>query len=498
MQYLLPLIPALALALPPQLPEQSPQAAAPVILNVIALDSKNQSVTDLTAADLRVLDNGKPQTIAAFRRRDLRPSPSAPLGPRQYSNRSVNTIPHATLILFDQLNMQFADRGYVSNAITHALEQFESGDNLYLYLITVKGELYPVHALPGSEGDTAAKDGAWTHNIQTTLSAALRVTLGQRPVELDIDSRVRSTFATLSVVASRLAGIPGRKTIVWLTHGVPISLSPARTLTGDWVDYTPYVRRLSNTLDRADVSIYAVQQSPPGSLSPTAGDIGRSQNAPDPAFTGLGSEETLTEFANLTGGRAFLNNDVAGAIKQAMNDVKQSYLLSYVPPPDNWDGKYHKIRLSCTRKGVKLQARQGYFAFAGQEASAKQAEDAIASAVTSPFDAGEIGLRATAAALPGEHPLLRIAARVDLADVQLTAAGDTYTGQLEPRFILYLDDGTIKQSIPTTLNLHLTAAALREGYEVAENFDVNPHLQKIRVIVFDPASSALGSLTIKP
>jgi len=80
MQYLLPLIPALALALPPQLPEQSPQAAAPVILNVIALDSKNQSVTDLTADDLRVLDNGKPQTIAAFRRRDLRPSPSAPLG----------------------------------------------------------------------------------------------------------------------------------------------------------------------------------------------------------------------------------------------------------------------------------------------------------------------------------------------------------------------------------------------------------------------------------
>jgi hypothetical protein len=144
----------------------------------------------------------------------------------------VNTVPHATLILFDQLNMQFSDRGYVSNAITHALEQFESGDNLYLYLITVNGELYPVHALPGSEGDTAAKDGAWTHNIQTTLSAALRATLGQRPIELDIDSRVRSTFATLSVVASRLAGIPGRKTIVWLTHGVPISLSPARTLNG--------------------------------------------------------------------------------------------------------------------------------------------------------------------------------------------------------------------------------------------------------------------------
>ena len=208
---------------------------------------------------------------------------------------------------------------------------------LPIYLITTNGSLYPVHGLPGSEGETAEKDDLWTRNIQATLTEAMKVTLAHRPTDLavDIDARIRTTFATLSVVAARLAAVPGRKNIVWLTHGIPISLSPDRTMDGTTVDYTPYVRQLSNTLDRADVSIYAVQQSPPGSsANPDAGtsraaNSGRGAAGDDPtAFNGLGSEQTLDDFARLTGGRAYQNNDIEGAIKQAINDAKQSYLIS--------------------------------------------------------------------------------------------------------------------------------------------------------------------------
>jgi VWFA-related protein len=508
MRPLLFLIPAMVFALPPQRPEQPPPPAALVNLNVVALDAKGQSVMDLTAAEFRVLDNGKAQTIATFRRRDSAPAPSLPLGPRQYSNRSGATIPHATVILFDQLNTQFADRGYVFNQLVHSLQPFESSDNLYLYLITTNGSLYPVHGLPGSEGDAPQKeDGAWTRDIQARLNEAVRVNLAHRPTDLsvDIDARVRTTFATLSMVAARLAGVPGRKNIVWLTHGVPISLTPARTLDGSWIDYMPYVRQLSNTLDRADVSIYAVQQSPPGSLG-TALDASRSatsggRGVEDPtAFAGMGSEETLGDFAHLTGGRAYENNDIAGAIKQAINDAKQSYLLSYQPPPENWDGKYHKIRITCTRKGVRLQTREGYFAFAEQAATAKQEQDAIDAAMLSPFDATEIGLRGTATPLPAGPPALHLAMRIDLADVQLTQNGDVYTGQLATRFIEYQDDGAMAQSKPASMNLRLTReqrdAAMKEGVPVAQDLLVSPHVQKIRFIVFDNGSTAIGSLTL--
>lgn len=507
MRLVILLIPAIAFALPPQRPEQTPPPAAQVNLNIVALDAKGQSVTDLTSADLRLWDDGKPQVIGSFRPRESYPTASVGFLPRQYSNRS-GAISHATVILFDLMNMHFEDRGYVFNQLLHSLQQFEADDNLYLYLITANGTLYPVHSLPGSEGAAAEDVGPWTRDIQAKLTEAMKVTLARRPVDLafNIDARVRTTFATLSMVAARLAAVPGRKNIVWLTHGVPISLSPAKTLNGDWVDYTPYVRQLSNTLDRADVSIYTVQMSPPGfddngssDVAPAAAAPGRGSIGNDP-MAGMGSEQTLDEFAKLTGGRAYMNNNIAGAIKQAVNDVKRSYLLSYAPPPENWDGKYHKIRITSTRKGVRLQARQGYFAFADQAASAKQAADSIDAAIQSPFDAAEIGLRATSTPLTTDPPGLHLEVRIDLAGVQLTQAGDTFAGQLATRFVEYQDDGAIRQSKPESLSLHFTReqrdAALKEGYALTEDLAVPAHVEKIRVIVFDAASTAIGSLTL--
>ncbi len=516
MRSFLLLIPTIALALPPQRPQQAPPPQAVVNLNVIALDSKGQSVMDLQADDLRVQDNGKPQKISSFRRRQSHLATPAALGPREYANRAGNVIPHATVILFDQLNTQFADRGYVSNQLVNVLQKFESPDNLYLYLITTNGSLYPVHGLPGNEED-AAKDSSWTRDIQAKLSEALRITLAHRPTDLviDIDARVRATFETLSMVAARLAAVPGRKTIVWLTHGVPISLSPARTGLADWIDYTPYVEQLSQTLDHADVSIYAVQQSPPGTDTSGQADSGRMSSANPtgrggmsspsdpgavPGVTGLGSEQTLDEFARLTGGRAWENNDIGGAIKQAVTDAKQSYLVSYTPPPENWDGKYHKIRITCARKGVKLQARQGYYAFAEQATSGKQEDAAVQAAIQSPFDAAEIGLRATATPQPGPSPAVRLAVRIDLNGVQLTQDGDAFNGELTARFVEYQNDGAIRQTKPMALKLHFTGpehqAALKDGFPMDEGLALAPNVEKLRLIVFDTASSAIGSLTI--
>jgi hypothetical protein len=324
---------------------------------------------------------------------------------------------------------------------------------------------------------------------------------------------VRATFQTLSMVAARLAAVPGRKTIVWLTHGVPISLSPARTGLADWIDYTPYVEQLSQTLDHADVSIYAVQQSPPGTASSGQADEGRmssaspagrgGMSASDPgaatSVTGLGSEQTLDEFARLTGGRSWENNDIGGAIKQAITDAKQSYLISYTPPPENWDGKYHKIRVTCARKGVKLQTRQGYYAFA-EQATAKQEDAAVQAAILSPFDAAEIGLRATATPQPGDSPAVRLAVLIDLNGVQLTQDGDAFTGELTARFVEYQNDGAIRQTKPVALKLHFTGpehqAALKDGFAMDEGLALAANVEKIRLIVFDTASSAIGSLTV--
>ena len=55
----------------------------------------------------------------------------------------------------------------------------------------------------------------------------------------------------------------------------------------------------------------------------------------------------------------YQGSDVERAIGQALGDVRGRYQVGYEGAAD---GKYHKLRVACTRKGVKVDAAKGYFA----------------------------------------------------------------------------------------------------------------------------------------
>ncbi len=81
-----------------------------------------------------------------------------------------------------------------------------------------------------------------------------------------------------------------------------------------------------------------------------------------PAGSGIGSVATLNELAELTGGRSDAGKDIGAALRQAINDMRTSYQIGYCRPA-NWDDKFHKLLVTCTRKGVRIQSKTGYFAW---------------------------------------------------------------------------------------------------------------------------------------
>jgi VWFA-related protein len=371
-----------------------PQEEARMVdLNVVALDSHGAPVTDLTRDDFRITDAGKPQTIDFFRHRDSAAKPVPRLAPGEYSNRSAENVPRATLILFDMLNQKFGTRGTTTNNLIHDLQSVESGDYVYLYILTVNGRLFPVHGLPGAEGEVSPPGGEpWTRHIKEMMDRALKDVLQVRDpgVVQDIEWRAQMTFRALDALGADLSRIPGRKSIVWLSDGVPIELGPRRSETGDWVDFTPLLHQMTEIMDRSNVSIYAVRTimigsadniNAPDSSDSIAGTRGmaRGSAASPTMYDGTQSLATLDTFANLTGGRPDAGKDIGAAVRQAVSDVRTSYQIGYYPPAANWDDKFHKLRITCTRKGVRIQAKTGYYAW--REQPGAQSTQAVRSAV---------------------------------------------------------------------------------------------------------------------
>jgi len=291
----------------------------------------------------------------------------------------------------------------------------------------------------------------------------------------------------MSSMAVELSRVPGRKNLVWVTDGVPIELGPNRSDTGDFVDFTPLLRQMSESLDRSGVAIYPVRQVM----------LGSPDNVNGANHSGIGSIDTLDQFAELTGGRPDAGKDIGAALRQALVDMRTNYQIGYYPPVKNWDNKFHKLRVTTTRKGVKLQAKGAYYAW--QEPAGARAEQAFNTAMQTEYDAAEIGIRGHLSPRSGGNAV-HLDARIDARDIVLVQQGDRYSGQLRLALVGYVTGGQPQGGPTVPLDLHYTAAerdqALRDGIPFSQGITFPGPVNALRLMVFDRGSNTIGALTL--
>jgi hypothetical protein len=74
----------------------------------------------------------------------------------------------------------------------------------------------------------------------------------------------------------------------------------------------------------------------------------------------------LGQLTDQTGGMLIRNtNDLAGGFRRVDQDMRNYYMLSYVPKNDSFDGKFRTISVKVNRPGVEVAARKGYYAVRG-------------------------------------------------------------------------------------------------------------------------------------
>jgi len=78
----------------------------------------------------------------------------------------------------------------------------------------------------------------------------------------------------------------------------------------------------------------------------------------DDRFTG---QYSLRRFSVVTGGKYYSNiGDYRKNLDEVQNLTGTYYVLGY-PVSEQWDGKFHELKVSVTRKGCEVRAQAGYF-----------------------------------------------------------------------------------------------------------------------------------------
>jgi VWFA-related protein len=447
-----------------------------VQLNVVAVDAHGSPITDLKSDDFQVSDSGKPQHIVFFHH-ELPNTRTVALGPREYSNRSSASVAPATAILFDLLNSNLADRGLSTREIVRGLQHVEVADHVYLYLLTKDGKLLPVRGVPPAS-ELGVPAGAWTQQISGALETALKTATQVKAQDLRITSGyIMATYSALGAVAAQMTILPGPKNIVWITQGVPISV---RGEDHAYVEFTPKIRQFSAELCRANIIV-----------NPVKTVVGEQ----------LLERQTLELFADLTGGRAYLSNEVETAITQVTQNARATYRIGYYLAPQDWDGKFHKVKVTSTRNDAHIQAVQGYNADPSPDQQNREEAAAVTQARATPFDIPDIGLRATVVPATAASAS-RIAVRVEAADLALQQEQDRNRGRLAMVVTRFYSDGRQPETEGFTMDLDLTGkqfeTAKADGISLGSNLLVKDKVEKIQLIVVDRTSKAVGSLTAFP
>ena len=455
-----------------------------VMLNVAAEDARGQPVRDLEPGELAVSDAGKAEKIVLFRETNERTAEAGePLGPGEFSNRATAAPPRVTVVLLDLLNAGQGEESYAGGQLLEALKKLGPAEYLYVYVLTLKGVL-PIAPLPdpGDEPDSRGR-APTVAEIGQRLNSVLKTELATRDY-LFAEERVKATVAGLETLAAPVGAVAGRKNLVWLTHGVPIQVDPGQTEAGMYgYDYTPMMRQMSAVLDAQGISMYPVRLS-----GPAVG--GRMYQMDD---------ETLQEMAAMTGGRAFPGPDVVGAIRKALQDARSSYVIGYIPAPQSWDGKLHKIKLKCSRKGVKLVAMTEYIAYPPEQTEEAMEDTVLRSAILSPFDATGIGVKVKVSAGANKADAV-LEVKVRAEDVTMLPAGDGWLSELSVNVFEFAPDGGWKRVAEVRMDSDLTGPQKEDamknvlGKRVAVGMD--PGVRRLRVVVYDEVSGAAGSVTL--
>ncbi|MDP9113667.1 MAG: VWA domain-containing protein [Acidobacteriota bacterium] len=506
-----------------------------VEITVVVRD-KRGAVADLSKSNFEILDKGKPRKIATFsvtRANDR--VPRAPLPPNTFSNRldrQRDSAVTATVLLMDGLNTAFKDQAAARQQLLTLLKSLDPASPIAIYALGNNLRIVhdftedPARLTRALQNNRSTPSALLADSQSATDSARVATppatSLGARSDPLllmdqvfeplrsyALDRRVAITVAAMNAIANRMAGVPGRKNLIWVSGAFPLTFGFDRSgLTGS-IEHGSYLGLMNDAaaaIDHANVAVYPVD--PRGLIGPNPARISRASgstlNLPPPD-SGTGAREiaTMELLADWTGGRAFYNtNDLSGAVKQAMEDAEVIYSLGFYPEEKDLDGSYHEVKIKVDRKGAAAHYRKGYFATPLPAITSQTASPALRDALLSPVDATAVGLTASLTPDASQAGRMVLALVLDLPNLSLAANSDHWNDVVHFAIAQEGANGAILDTFQNAVKIDVTdqnrEQLLHDGVVLKLGITPAAGLSQIRIAVMDQATGNVGSLRFLP
>jgi VWFA-related protein len=491
-----------------------------VQVGVVVRDAKGKAVTGLKKEDFEILDNGKPQPIAVFYGLEIgseaaapiasaaaAPVPAAPSAPAASPGTFTNQLaekPSArggySIILLDWSNTGPRNSMRAREQARQAVERLDPAEKIGLYSLD-HGEIKVVNEVGSSKAAVLKSlktmvglpspcyqdqmDGLDNAKAEDSISACAGPPNPRELVVSYVKQRSQATVGIFEGIAAHLSGLPGRKSLIWISAGFPryVEVGARRSdiLGDEAIDRT--VRKLNN----ADVALYPVDAR--------GVTVESTYNNPN-NFTW----SAMDEFAKRTGGKVFSSdNGLDVGIQAAVEDGQANYMLAYYAPQDDSQAGFHKLTVRALRPGVNLRYKEGYFVDAPGKTGEKDRKDAVAEALTALVDATSIPLEIKATR-QNNSVKLRVSLQPDT--LALKQKGDRWQGTVEFVTRFAKEDGSesappVSRRIELNLTRKTYETAERSGLVLLRTLELPAGAVKLRVLVWTDPSGEIGTLTIR-
>jgi VWFA-related protein len=441
-------------------------------VEVVVTDSKGNRVHGLTKNDFEIFEDGIPQPISNFYAvtggrvllsDGAEVSLSGEPAPAAKPAEVPDSLKAKYVIFIDNLNIEPLHRNRMFQALFDFLRK-TIGPNAEGMVVThnrsVKvrqGFTSDAEVLIGSLEDVEKESGGMASTVSSRADAIKMIndapnedaaTTIARQYTMALDNDLRTTVENLKQTISSLAGLPGRKILIYMSDGLPQTVgqefyeliqrkfhSPSAMTESLEFDRTESYAGIIREANAQGVTIYAIDSAGLQVQEGVSAENETLQDRPSTFLLQRNMQQPLQLLAQETGGIAAINtNNPTRELSEVAQDFSDFYSLGYRSSRGGSD-RAHRLEVKIKKKGLRVRYRSGYV----DKTIETQTAEAVTAALFYPRTDNPLNI-ALAVGDPkpysNDNFLIPVKVSIPLEGVTLVPDGNLYRGRVFLYFVV--------------------------------------------------------------